>query len=469
MTPLLRSATLRLILAHLVLVALSTGLVLGFLYWRVGGVIDAEQRAVVDAEIAGLLDDYDRGGVPALVAALQNRLATPPDRDAIYLLANPAGARVAGNLAGWPATLAPGSGWATLSLYRTDRSRPTEISARAVRLSQGELLLVGRDVAARAAFDRTLGRALLWALAAILALALATGWLLSRLVRSRIAEVDGAARAIMAGRLDRRIGLRGTGDEFDRLAGTLNAMLDRIEVLVSDLRTVTDSLAHDLRTPLGRLVRHLEGAADEDAPADTRQRRIESALGEAEDVLATATALLDISRIDAGLGAEQFREVDLGRLAADVSELYEAAAEERGLRIEVNVTPGLVVPGHDQILALAVSNLVDNALKHAPEGSAITVSTEARSRRAILVVADRGPGIPETDRERALHRFVRLDPSRSGPGTGLGLALVASVARMHGATIELGDNQPGLRAVLSFPLRDEAPDRLSPRRSAGDS
>ncbi|MFT3972940.1 MAG: ATP-binding protein [Amaricoccus sp.] len=455
MTPLLRSATLRLILVHLVLVALSTGLVLGFLYWRVGGVIDDEQRAVVDAEISGLLDDYARGNVPALAAALQNRLAIPHDRDAIYLLADADGHRIAGNLAGWPATLAPGSGWARLSLYRTDRSRPTEISARAVRLPQGELLLVGRDVAARAAFDRTLGRALLWALAAILTLAVATGWFLSRLVRGRIAEVDGAARAIMAGRLDRRIGLRGTGDEFDQLAGTLNAMLDRIEILVSDLRTVTDSLAHDLRTPLGRLVRHLEGAADEAAPAESRQRQIESALGEAEDVLSTATALLDISRIDAGLGADQFSDVDLGRLAADVSELYEAAAEDRGLRIAVEAKPGLRVRGHDQILALAVSNLVDNALKHAPAGSTITVSTEsvtgAAGVRPSLVVADEGPGIPAADRSRALGRFVRLDPSRSGPGTGLGLALVASVARMHGASIELGDNHPGLRAALRFP------------------
>lgn len=458
MTPLLRSATLRLILSHLVLVAISTGLVLGFLYWRVGGVIDEEQRAVVDAEITGLLDDYARDGVPALAAALEGRLATPADRDAIYLLASAQGQRIAGNLAGWPATLQPGSGWTILKLYRTDRSRPTEISARAVRLPHGELLLVGRDVAARVAFDRTLGRALVWALVAILGLALATGWLLSRLVGGRIAEIDGAARAIMAGRLDRRIGLRGTGDEFDRLAGTLNDMLDRIEILVSDLRTVTDSLAHDLRTPLGRLVRHLEGASGEAIAPEDRQRRIEAALGEAEDVLATATALLDISRIDAGLGADQFADVDLGRLATDVSDLYEAAAEERGLRIAVKAAPGLMVRGHDQILALAVSNLVDNALKHAPQGSTITVSTEAAGPCAgpALVVADTGPGIPEADRARALDRFVRLDPSRSGPGTGLGLALVASVARMHGAVIDLGDNQPGLRAALRFPKERSA-------------
>ncbi len=449
----LRNATMRLVAAHLVLVAVSTALVLGFLYWRIGGVIDTEQQAVVEAEIAGLSDDYGRGGIPGLALAIQRRLATPPDRDAIYLLADANGKRITGNLTGWPPTVAPETGWSTLQLYRTDRSKRTEISAFAVRLPNGDRLLVGRDVAARAAFNRTLGRALIWALVAITALALATGWLLSRLVRSRIAEIDGAARAIMAGALDRRVSLRGTRDEFDKLAGTLNAMLDRIETLVRDLRTVTDSLAHDLRSPLGRLVRHLEAAADETQPGETRNQRIEQARREAESVLATATALLDISRIEAGIGAEQFTDVELGRLAADVAELYEAAAEERGLHITCEASRGLVVRGHDQLLALAVSNLIENAVRHAAAGSAISVAV-ALDRFGVptLSVGDRGPGIPEEDRERALGRFVRLDPSRGSPGAGLGLALVAAVARMHGAEIVLADNAPGLLATLRFPV-----------------
>ena len=172
-------------------------------------------------------------------------------------------------------------------------------------------------------------------------------------------------------------------------------------------------------------------------------------------MLATATALLDISRIDAGIGAEQFTEVDLGRLAADVAELYEAAAEERGVALACETAPGLVVRGHDQLLALAVSNLVDNALKHAPAGSDHHRRGRARRTGAPRSsVADRGPGIPEADRERALGRFVRLDPSRGSPGAGLGLALVAAVARMHGAEIVLGDNGPGLRATLRFPAAD---------------
>jgi len=465
-----RSATTRLILVHLALLALLTGLVLGSLYWRVGGVIDAEQRAVVETEMRGFTDDYARGGIPALAVAVDRRLDSPPDRDAVYLLADATGTRIAGNLGRWPPTVAPDAGWATLSLYRTDRRGATEISALALRLPGGELLLVGRDVAARAAFDRALARALLWALAAITLLALATGWFLARLVGRRIADIDGAARAIIAGALDRRIASRGTGDEFDRLAATLNAMLDRIEALVQDLRMVTDSLAHDLRQPLGRLVRALESAAAETSDPDTRQARIDRALREAEAVLATATALFDITRIDAGIGSEQFAAVELGQLAADVSELYEAAAEERGLTLAASAEPGLVVDGNVQLLALALSNLVDNALRYAPAGSEIRVAARRDGDAPALVVADHGPGIPEADRPRALGRFVRLDPSRGGPGAGLGLALVAAVARLHGATLALADNAPGLVATLRFSPPPAAPpgsDAATARSSAG--
>ena len=415
-----RNATMRLIAAHLVLVAVSTALVLGSLYWRIGGVIDTEQQAVVEAELRGLADDFARGGIPALAAGIGQRMANPPDRDAIYLLVDADGRRIAGNLADWPPTVAPGGGWTTLDLYRTDRARPTEISALARQPPERRApARRPRRRRARRLRPHPLARAPLGARRhrrprRSPPAGSSRGW-----CSGRIAEIDGAARAIMAGALDRRVGLRGTGDEFDQLAGTLNAMLDRIETLVRDLRTVTDSLAHDLRSPLGRLVRHLEAAADEDAPAETRRTRIDQALREAEGVLSTATSLLDISRIDAGIGAEQFTAVDLGRLAADVAELYEAAAEERELTLACTAAPGLVVRGHDQLLALALSNLVDNALKYAPAGSAITVAAARDGGRPALIVGDRGPGIPEADRARALGRFVRLDPSRGRRRLGL--------------------------------------------------
>ncbi len=452
---LLRNATSRLIAAYLLAAALSTGLVLGFVYWSAGGVIDAEARQVVEAELRGLADDYARGGAPALARTVARRLETdanrPEGRDAVYLLAAPGGARIAGNLARWPADVAPGSGWVTLQLYKVNADAPTTISGVSLRLAGGERLLVGRDVAARAAFDRTLIGALSWALAATAALALLTGWLLSRLVLSRIAEVDRAARRIMGGALDQRVPLRGAGDEFDRLAETLNAMLDRIAALVRDLRMVTDSLAHDIRSPLGRLGRHLEAAMSEDAAPQERRARIEKALAEAETVLATSSALLEISRVEAGVGVDQFAAVDLGALARDMADLYAAAAEERGAAMRCAAEGGVVVQGHPQLLAQAVANLIDNALIHARDSDEITLSARVEDGRPTLSVADRGPGVPEAERARVLTRFSQLDPSRGAGGAGLGLALAAAVAQMHRAEIALGDNAPGLTVTLRFP------------------
>ncbi len=247
--------------------------------------------------------------------------------------------------------------------------------------------------------------------------------------------------------------LRGTGDEFDRLAGTLNAMLDRIETLVRDLRTVTDSLAHDLRSPLGRLVRHLEAAADEeDRPGGAAGAGSSRRCARPRACSAPRRRSSTSRASRPGIGAEQFTDVELGRLAADVAELYEAAAEERGLTLACDAAPG---PRGARPRPAAGAGAVE------PGGQ----RAEARAGRAprspsppgcdggqpALIVGDRGPGIPEADRERALGRFVRLDPSRGSPGAGLGLALVAAVARMHGAAIELADNDPGLRATLRFP------------------
>jgi signal transduction histidine kinase len=446
-----RSAAARLFALHLALAALSTALVLGFVYWSAGGVIDAEGRRVVEAELRGLADDYATRGLAGLAAAIERRQAATGGREAVYLLADRQGRRIAGNLAEWPPTVEPGGGWATLDLYRVDDRAPTTISAASLRLPGGERLLIGRDVAARAAFDRTLLKALLWALLGMTALTAATGWLLARLALRRIEAIAGTARAIMGGALDRRVPVRGTNDGFDALAATLNAMLDRIAALVRDLRMVTDSLAHDLRSPLGRLIRHVEAAADPALAPEARAETLGRARAEAESVLAAATAMLEISRVEAGAAAEQFAPVDLDALARDVADLYAAAAEEEGRRLTVAARSGATVEGHAQLLAQALSNLVENCLAHTPAGSAIAVETAVEERRPRLTVADRGPGVPEADRAAVLRRFTRLDPARGGGGAGLGLALVAAVAAVHGAEVSLADNGPGLRVTLLFP------------------
>ena len=447
---LLRTATSRLIAVHLLLVAASTAMVLAFVYLSTKSVIDGEVREVVEAELRGLSDDYQNAGTLGLTRAIDRRLAADAEGDAVYLLADRRGHRITGNLAQWPPVVAPSTGWVELKLYRIDRDRPAIVSAASVRLPGGERLLVGRDAQARAAFDRTLVRALVWALAAAGLLAFVSGWLLSRFVGRRVGDVVETAEEIVQGDMARRVPVRGGGDEFDRLAGTINRMLDRIELLVGDLRMVTDSVAHDMRSPLTRLQAHLDASLDETIAPNERRCRIQQALAEARGVLRAFTALLDIARVEAGMGRDQFEVVHLGRLAADVIELYTPAAEERGVDLALAADDASVT-GHPQLLANAITNLVENAIRHSPPHSEIKLATSSGPDGAAISVSDQGPGIPSDERERVLNRFVRLDESRSGPGAGLGLSLVAAVARMHGATLSLEDNKPGLAVTLRFP------------------
>lgn len=445
----LRTATSRLIAIHLLLVSLSTAMVLGFVYLSTKSVIEREVREVVEAEIRGLADDYATGGVLGLARAINRRLAADATHDAVYLLTGRDGRPITGNLAEWPPTIASATGWTELELYRTDRERPAFISATSIRLPGGERLLVGRDAQARAIFNRTLVRALVWGLGASGMLALFSGWLLSRFVGRRLADVVSTAEELVQGDMARRVPVRGVGDEFDQLAATLNRMLDRIEQLVGDLRMVTDSMAHDLRSPLTRLRTHLDASLDDALDADARHDRIGAAIAEADGILRVFTALLDIARAEAGVGRDQFEIVDLDALAGDVVDLFGPTAEERGVNLALR-GKGAKVSGHPQLLANALANLIENALRHAPSGSEVAVELSSEPGSVSLSVADHGVGVSAEDRERILGRFVRLDGSRGSPGAGLGLSLVAAVARMHGADLALEDNAPGLRARMRF-------------------
>ena len=442
------NATSRVVAAHLLLVALSTALVLGFVWFSTVGQIEAEVRERVTAELGALAGEYQARGLIGLAGAIRARRGA--SRDTVYLLADSGGERIAGNLGDWPPTVQPGSGWVEISLYRTDRAAASPILAASIVLPGGERLLVGHDKGARAAFDRTLWQALLWALAVMLVLALVTGWLLSRLVLRRITDIARTAREIRAGDLARRVPERGSGDEFDRLAAELNHMLARIESLVTDLRMVTDSLAHDLRSPLTRLRSRLEEAAS-NAGNPEAQAAIARAMAEGDSVLAICTALLDIARADAGVGREQFETLDLAALARDAAELYGPAAEEARLALDLDAPAPVPIAGHRQFLFQALGNLMENALAHAPPGSRVTIEATAANGSARLAVADSGPGIPADARAMVAERFTRLDASRSGGGAGLGLALVQAVARLHGGTLRLDDNAPGLRAELRLP------------------
>jgi signal transduction histidine kinase len=290
------------------------------------------------------------------------------------------------------------------------------------------------------------------------------GYWVSRKLLTRIDAVSATSRTIMEGDLTGRLPVHGSGDELDRLSESLNLMLARIEQLMAGLREVSDNIAHDLKTPLNRLRNRVEEALREPHGEPVYREALERTIEEADGLIKTFNALLSIARLEAGAGGENREQLDVSELVRDVAELYEPVAEERGILLKAETAPPLVIRADRQLLGQAIANLIDNAIKYgAPDaaqengGAApeVEVSVGANEGVAEIVVTDRGPGVPEAERERVLNRFVRLEASRCEPGSGLGLSLVAAVARLHGGTLKLEDNAPGLRVVLALPIGGE--------------
>jgi len=265
----------------------------------------------------------------------------------------------------------------------------------------------------------------------------------------RVEQVNRTSERVMAGNLSDRVPLHGTNDEFDQLAANLNRMLDQIERLMTAMREVTDDVAHDLKTPLSRLRARLERALAEPSAGSTQSEAIRAAIDEADRLLATFNALLSIAELESGAHGDQTEPLDLSEIARSAAELYEPVAEEKGFVLAVMAEPGVTIRGDRHLLSQALANLLDNALKYG-RGGKIEISVYRRDRQAFVEVADQGPGIPREDRETVLDRFVRLEPSRTTPGNGLGLSLVRAIARRHGGSVALEDNRPGLRVRLEF-------------------
>lgn len=416
-------------------------------YITVGRILEDETADVVQAELLDLHDRYDDGGPPDLAQAISDRSDTTAD--AFYLLVNSRGEALAGNVESWPAGAPLNGSWFHVELERGDEK--IEVGAVALAIPNNLKLLVGRDLRAQRRFTTALLEAAGAALLAAALLAAGAGLLLNRIVMGRIGDIDQTARAIVEGDLTRRIPARSGSDEFGRLAATLNGMLERIEILVVELRTVTDSLAHDLRTPLTRLKTQIVRAADADLADGVHREALGQAADEADRVLATFSAMIDIARAEAGAAREQFVNLDLVEVVRDVFEFHQPLAEDMRVQLSFEGEGPIMVHGHAQFLAQLVSNLVDNALKHAA-GKPVAMRVASENGRAVVEVADRGPGIPADQREAALKRFGRLDASRSTPGSGLGLSLAATLARMHGGELELLDNDPGLKVRVTVPV-----------------
>jgi signal transduction histidine kinase len=455
-TRLLRSTVFRLTcLAVLVLggAAAITVLLVG---WHANSAFTEATENAIEADAAELRRTLATGGFDALAAAVDVR--SRGSGPGLYFLADASGVRRAGNLADVPEAFRGGRRFGTFRYQPVAVAEPRMRTAAGILVGpDGGTLVVARDVEEQRVLLSAIERDLGLGLGALALLGISGGLLLARYILGRIDAMARASQAIMAGDLSGRIPRAGSDDELDRLADHLNAMLERIERLMSGLREVSDNIAHDLKTPLNRLRNRAESALADQRGATAWRGGLESVIEEADELIKIFNALLLIARLEAGALDESLEAIDLADVVRDVAELYEPFAEDGGFRVIVDAARPARVQGNRQLIGQAVANLIDNAVKYAaspgrPDADrSVTVRVCRADHMAEIVVTDRGPGIPEADRQRALGRFVRLDASRTRPGTGLGLSLVAAVAQMHRGSVRLEDNRPGLRVTLSLP------------------
>ena len=452
----------RLALAILMLSAIGAGVVLTVIAWQVVSVVDREIARTIDAEAKGLIYAFDNAGIRRLDEIIEARTREPGA--SLYLLTNPIGEPLAGNVEQIPAEVLLHPGFLPI-IYRGSGAggREREALVGVYILPGGFRLLIGHDLGDRARIEGVMVHALAISLIFFAALGAAGALFVARRVLKRIDDMNTSAQGIMAGDLTRRLPVSGSGDELDRLAEGLNEMLGRIAVLMDGLREVSDNIAHDLRTPLTRLRNHAEAALAFGGDAAAYRQALEKTIEESDGLIRIFNALLLIARAEAGGDLGPPQPVDVGEAARSVAELYEPIAEEEGLTLTVQTEDGLKVRGNHELIGQAIANLVDNALKYgAPNkgGEAkpdVVIAAKRAGGSIVLTVADRGPGIAPADRTRVLDRFVRLEGSRSRPGSGLGLSLAAAVARMHGGTVELEDNRPGLRVRVTLPAAPDEP------------
>ena len=447
----LRTQAYRIVLVYVAVFAISVTVLLAFTYWNTKRALDAQTDQIIEAEITGLSEQYQQLGLRGLADVVISRSAH--GGSGLYLLANAGKQPIVGNLDAWPANMTHPDNFVEFDYQRhTQNALETRRArGRIFVLTGGFNLLVAQDVHERYQTEQLFTTTLPWTVGLVLLFGLGGGALMSRNMLARLDSINRTSGEIMAGDLSRRVPIGKAHDEFDALAENLNAMLDRIERLMKGVREVTDSVAHDLRSPLNRLRNRLEATLRHLDPANTETAEIEAAIAETDQLITTFNALLLIAEADAGVAGGEMAPIDLAPVAADVSELYAPLAEEKGVSLHVSPSGTTMIDGNRSLISQALANLLDNAIKYTPLGGKVTVTASDTATGAELAVADTGPGIAPSERTRVVERFVRLEASRNSPGTGLGLSLVAAVARLHDARLLLEDNNPGLRAIIRFP------------------
>ncbi len=464
LTKLWRSSTFRLALVYIALLSVSVLVVFAFIYWATIGYMSRQIEAVIAEDLNSLAERYRLNGLNALIAAVNERATQDRSGYTLYALALPDGPKLlAGNLKRWPPHA--GKAWVEFDIddyiargYNDDG----DARARIAVLTGGELLLVGRDIDDLKEQRELIGNALLSGLAITGLLGLLGAVMISFGPVRKIETINKTSQAIMRGDLSRRIPLAGKDNDIDQLAANLNRMLDQIQSLMENVRHTSNDIAHDLRTPLTRLRARLESLCELQAEPEHRAALTEC-IAETDSLLATFNALLRIAQIEGGAAHGEFATVDLVVVVRDAVDLYEPLASDKGQRLDVLLARGaaISIAGDRDLLFQALVNLLDNAIKYTHAGDCIEIDLKVLANAVEIVVADNGPGIPAPAREHVLRRFYRLEAHRSDPGNGLGLSLVAAVAKLHRGRLELADNNPGLRVSLILPSHGEST-RLAP-------
>jgi signal transduction histidine kinase len=415
-------------------------------YWMTTSALERQFNERIEAEASSLAAQYRSRGNDHLIALLQAREMDEPLGQFGYSLTTSDGRLIEGSL-----MVEPKLGWRDV----VQELRPGESARRfrilTVTLDPSSQLSVAADLSSVEDVERAVLEAFGGALAATVLLGLGGGLFISSRFLRRVDGITSTAQAIIAGNLKRRIPVRGTSDDLDRLAVTLNRMLDQINELMEGVRQVSSDIAHDLRTPLSRLRQRLEASLAVPRGPDELREAIATAIGDTDDLLATFSALLRIAQIEAGTRRTGFADFDLSALVTDVVEAFAPSIQDEGKALRLSIEERLRLVGDRELLTQLVANLIENAIRHTPSGTLIEVALRSDSAAPRLVVADNGPGVPAHARDKLFDRFFRLERSRTTPGTGLGMSLVKAVATLHGARIEVSDNHPGLRLEVVFP------------------
>ena len=448
----LTSSTFRVALIAIGAFGVIVSAIFGYVYLSTSSYVRSRSDRAIMADYLSLQGAYERNGRAGLIVLIQQRMTDKSFADGVYILVDPSLATLRGNIKVWPATVAAARGWTE---FRAPEPLPNMTSRPLLRamletFPSGDRLLVGRDISDLDSFTDQIKTAVISGIALIFVLAGVASILVTRRTVGRIEAINATSRAIMLSDLDKRIPLRGTNDEWDSVAENLNLMLDRIETLMGEVKQVSDNVAHDLRTPLTRMRGRLEKAYHGQRIGENDQSLLGDTIADLDAVLRIFSSLTRIAQIETQARKGAFRTVNLFEIASEVIELYDAAAEQDGTRLTVIGDREVLVTGDRDLIFDAIANLVDNSIKHGRAGGQVVVANENTDGTPAISTTDEGPGIPADEYEHVFKRFYRLEHSRYTPGNGLGLSLVAAVARIHGARIEMYDNAPGLKLTLRF-------------------